>query len=156
MPLHLTIHPDAELCVIRGQHAVTLRDIEAYLSETVRQDVKGYAKLVDMSAATFSLDARGVYEVARGLVRYGSDAAAGPVAIVVTDALTLDMAVLLKQRVGDRPFRIFTSKGAATDWLQSYRETTRLPALLNRPQQLRSGLHTSGTAWVQFRPYRQG
>ncbi|WP_422000835.1 hypothetical protein [Reyranella sp.] len=156
MPLDLKIDPEAELCVIRGQRAVTLSEIEGYLSETVRQDVKGYAKLVDMSAATLDLDCEGLEEVARGLVRYGSDAAAGPVAIVVTDPLTLDMAVLLKQRVGDRPFRIFTSVGAANEWLQSYRETVRLPTMPNRAHRARSGLRTVGPARVPFRSHRQG
>ena len=30
------------------------------------------------------------------------------------------MAVLLKQRAGDRPFRIFTNIGAARSWLTGY------------------------------------
>jgi hypothetical protein len=41
----------------------------------------------------------------------------------VGSALNLDMAVLLKQRAGDRPFRIFTTIGAARSWLTGYQET---------------------------------
>jgi hypothetical protein len=44
------------------------------------------------------------------------------VAIIVSTAYNLDMAVLVKQRVGSRPFRIFTNRVAARAWLDSYRE----------------------------------
>ena len=50
----------------------------------------------------------------------------GPVAMIVSNALNLDMAVLMKQRVGDRPFRIFTDIDAARAWLASYHESYRL------------------------------
>ena len=61
--------------------------------------------------------------VADRLMRYGMGERPGPVAMVVGSAINLDMAVLLKQRAGDRPFRIFTSIGAARSWLTSYQES---------------------------------
>ena len=61
--------------------------------------------------------------VAHRLMRYGKGERPGPVAMVVGSALNLDMAVLLKQRAGDRPFRIFTSIGAARSWLTGYQES---------------------------------
>jgi hypothetical protein len=57
--------------------------------------------------------------------------------MVVGSALTLDMAVLLKQKAGDRPFRIFTSIGAARSWLKSYQEKLRSRGLRDRTQHAR-------------------
>ncbi len=56
-------------------------------------------------------------------MQYGRGEPPGPVAMVAGSALNLDMAVLLKQRAGDRPFRIFTGIGAARSWLASYQES---------------------------------
>jgi hypothetical protein len=69
------------------------------------------------------LDADDLETVALHLMQYGMDDRPGPVAMVVGSALNLDMAVLLKQRVGDRPFRIFTSVGAARSWLAGYQQS---------------------------------
>ena len=100
---------------------MTRADIEAYLAGTIRDGAKGYAKLVDITACTLALDHDDLESVAHDLVQYGWGERAGPVAMIVDTALNLDMAVLVKQRVGDRPFRIFTSLGAARGWLESYR-----------------------------------
>ena len=138
MPLRLSIYPDVELCIIRCHGAVTLADIEDYLAETVQKGVKRFGKLIDLSVAWLELSCDEFEDVAQGLVRYGSDANAGPVAMVVSTALTLDMAVLLKQRVGDRPFRIFTSVDAASAWLNSYRESRRVQDTLPRAYRQRA------------------
>jgi hypothetical protein len=68
-------------------------------------------------------------------MHYGMGERPGPVAMVVGSALTLDMAVLLKQKAGDRPFRIFTGIGAARSWLKSYQESYD-------PQALSTGIST--------------
>ena len=67
-------------------------------------------------------------------MQYGMGERPGPVAMVVGSALNLDMAVLLKQRAGDRPFRIFTSIGAARSWLTGYQESYDPAALVDGHQ----------------------
>ena len=125
MPLHWSLLPDPQLCIVTGRGTVTRADIEAYLAATVREGAKAYAKLVDLSGCTLALDHDDLESVARGLVQYGRLERPGPVAIVVDTALNLDMAVLMKQRVRGRPFRIFTTLGAARDWLESYVDSYR-------------------------------
>ncbi len=50
------------------------------------------------------------------------------VAMVVLGALNIDMAVLLKQRVGARPFRVFTDPLQARGWLMTFRYLPAKPA----------------------------
>jgi len=123
VPLSWSTLPDSQLCIVSGEGMVTRSDIDAYLAATIDEGAKGYAKLVDITACTLALDADDLESVADRLMDYGMGERPGPVAMVVGSALTLDMAVLLKQKAGDRPFRIFTSIGAARSWLKSYQES---------------------------------
>ena len=129
MPLNWSNLPQSRLCVVTGDGAVTRADIDAYLAGTIREGVKSYAKLVDIMTCTLALSADDLEHVADSLVQYGWGDRAGPVAMVVGTPLNLDMAVLLKQRVGERPFRIFTNQGAAREWLASYAESYDLGVL---------------------------
>ncbi|MFI5000766.1 MAG: hypothetical protein ACHQK9_12875 [Reyranellales bacterium] len=120
MSLHWSILPGDEMVSVSGEGAITRADIERYLAATIRGGAKTYAKLIELtSSCTLALDHDDVDSVARSLVQYGSDApAAGRVAMVVHSELNLDMAMLLKQRVGARPFSIFLSPMEARAWLQ--------------------------------------
>ena len=128
MPIHWSLLPDSQLCIVTGSGTVTGADIASYVAGTIREGAKGYAKLVDMTDCSLALDHDDLEGVARDLIQYGWGERPGPVAIIVRTALNLDMAVLVKQRVGDRPFRIFTSLTAARSWLESYVESYRLYA----------------------------
>jgi hypothetical protein len=123
MPLSCSTFPASRLCIVSGESTVTRSDIDAYLARTIASGAKGYAKLVDITGCTLALDADDIEAVADRLMHYGMGERPGPVAMVVGSALNLDMAVLLKQRVGDRPFRIFTSVGAARSWLAGYQQS---------------------------------
>ena len=123
MPLSWSILPASKLCIVSGEGTVTRSDIETYLAGTIGDGTKGYAKLVDVTTCSLALGADDLEMVAHRLMRYGMGERPGPVAMVVGSALNLDMAVLLKQRAGDRPFRIFTSIGAARSWLTGYQES---------------------------------
>jgi hypothetical protein len=125
VPVHWSLLPESKLCIVTGRGKVTRADIEAYLAGTIREGAKSYAKLVDTTACIFVLDHDDLESVAHDLVQYGWGERAGPVAIIVDTAFNLDMAVLMKQRVGGRPFRIFTSSAAARDWLESYVDSHR-------------------------------
>jgi hypothetical protein len=123
MPLSWSTLPGSKLCIVSGEGTVSRADIDAYLTRTIDEGAKGYAKLVDITACTLALDADDIEAVADRLVQYGMGERPGPVAMVVGSALNLDMAVLLKQRAGDRPFRIFTTIGAARSWLTDYQRS---------------------------------
>lgn len=123
MPLSWSILPASQLCIVSGEGTVTRSDIDTYLTRTSGEGAKGYAKLVDITTCTLALGADDLETVAHRLTQYGMGERPGPVAMVVGSALNLDMAVLLKQKAGDRPFRIFTSIGAARSWLTSYQES---------------------------------
>ena len=123
MPLSWSTLPDSQLCIVSGEGTVTRSDIDAYLAGSIGDGAKGYAKLVDVTTCTLALNPDDLETVAHRLMQYGMGERPGPVAMVVGSALNLDMAVLLKQRAGDRPFRIFTSIGAARSWLTGYQKT---------------------------------
>jgi hypothetical protein len=123
MPLSWSTLPHSQLCIVSGEGTVTRSDIDAYLAGTIGEGAKGYAKLVDITACTLALDADDLETVAHRLMQYGMGERPGPVAMVVGSALNLDMAVLLTQKAGDRPFRIFTTIGAARSWLTSYQQS---------------------------------
>ena len=123
MPLSWSTLPESQLCIVSGEGTVTRSDIDTYLAGAIGEGAKGYAKLVDVTTCTLALAADDLETVAHRLMQYGVGERPGPVAMVVGSALNLDMAVLLKQRAGDRPFRIFTSIGAARSWLAGYQES---------------------------------
>ncbi len=141
MPLSWSTFPASQLCIVTGEATVTRSDIDAYLTRTIREGIKGYAKLVDIATCTLALDADDLEAVADRLLQYGIGDQAGPVAMVVGSALNLDMAILLKQRAGDRPFRIFTSIGPARAWLMNHQESCA-------PAAFATGL---GTRWRGLR-----
>ena len=129
MSLNWSALPPSRLCIVTGADTVTRADIKAYLDSSIEEGIKSYGKLVDITACTLALDADDLETVADDLIRYGAGEPPGPVAMVVASALNLDMAVLLKQRVGDRPFRIFTNAGAARAWLSAAQESQEARAL---------------------------
>ncbi|WP_230553497.1 hypothetical protein [Reyranella aquatilis] len=111
---------------MNGEGAIGREDIEGYLLATEIEGTKGHAKLVDIRGGDLVLDRDDLQSVARMLLEYGSDGEAGPVALVVQGTLNIDMAILLKQRVGPRPFRVFADALDARGWLMTPR--TGMPA----------------------------
>ncbi|CAN5360358.1 hypothetical protein BH10PSE6_BH10PSE6_14480 [soil metagenome] len=125
MPLYCSIssapdHTGPEIVVVRGVGKVTRSDIEQYLKETIEGGVKGHAKLILLGISTLSLSPADLDAVATSLVDYGRGERPGPVAIVAGNALNLDMALLLKQRVGNRPFSIFVDAREAARWIGDF------------------------------------
>ena len=117
MSLHWNVISDRALVIVEATGAVRRRDIEDYLAATILQGVKSYKKLIVLMRGVLTLSPEDLDIIAKELVRYGEGEAPGPVAIVVGGRLNLDMAMLLKQRVGSRPFRIFVTMDAALEWL---------------------------------------
>ena len=115
------------ILTVVGQGDIGRQDIEEYLNATVREGTKPHAKLVDLTVGNLILDRDDLESVARTVVEYGVGGEAGPVAMVVLGALNIDMAVLLKQRVGARPFRVFTDPLEARGWLMTFRDLRAKP-----------------------------
>jgi hypothetical protein len=132
MPLGWTRGDEFGILTIIGEGDITRQDIENYLLATVREGTKAHAKLVDVTIGNLALDRDDLESVARTLLEYGLGGGAGPVAMVVQGALNIDMAVLLKQRVGQRPFRIFTNPLDARGWLMT---AVRLVPVKSQPME---------------------
>lgn len=127
MPLRWVRSDEFGILTVVGQGDIGRNDIEDYLGATVREGTKAHAKLVDLTVGNLSLDRDDLESVARTVVEYGVGGDAGPVAMVVLGALNIDMAVLLKQRVGSRPFRVFTDPLEARGWLMAFRPSPAEP-----------------------------
>ena len=122
MPLYCSISTGPDVVIVRGVGQVTRSDIEDYLAATLDEGVKGYAKLILLGSSTLALSTDDLDDVADGLVAYAVGERPGPVAIVAGNALNLDMCVLLKQRVGARPFSIFVDARKAMQWIGTFNQ----------------------------------
>ena len=120
MPLYCSVVNDTRLVIVRGVGRVTRSDIAEYLAETLCDGVKGYGKLILLGDSTMVLTPDELDDVARSLVEYARGETPGPVAFVCGNPLNLDMIVLLKQRVGARPFSIFVDAREAAQWIESF------------------------------------
>lgn len=129
MPLLWMRSDEFGILTVVGQGDIGRQDIEDYLNATVREGTKAHAKLVDLTVGNLSLDRDDLESVARTVVEYGVGGEAGPVAMVVLGALNIDMAVLLKQRVGSRPFRVFTDPLEARGWLMTFPDLPAKPGV---------------------------
>ena len=151
MSLHWNIVSDRALVIVEATGAVRRWDIEDYLDNTIRQGVKGYRKLVILKRGVLTLSPDDLDSIAKDLALYGKGEPPGPVAIVVGGSLNLDMAMLLKARVGSRPFRIFVTVDAALEWLALFdthvAREDRVPAF-GRPQG--GGWRSHLADWIPF------
>lgn len=117
-----TIYRAEGLVVVGG---VGLFDLSFFLSFEATMRAKGaggFGKLLDLHRADIQLSSDDLQTmVAR--TRSCSATTAGPIAIVVgrtPPPLLVDMAVLLKHRMGDRRrLRLFTEETDAREWLAS-------------------------------------
>jgi hypothetical protein len=120
MPLHCSISADPDMVIVRGVGLVTRSDIERYLAATIDEGVKGHPKLLLLGNSTLMMTPADLDSIADSLIVYAVGERPGPVAIVAGNALNLDMCVLLKQRVGERPFSIFVDPRKALHWLGGF------------------------------------
>ena len=117
MPLHCAVYPEQSLALIAGEGSVTRRDIKACLSLFKGQPADRYGKLVNLIHAQLALTQDDVDTIGQNLRRYCSKPLPGPIALTVHNSFNLDMAMLLKQRVPERRFRVFSDTGSAFRWL---------------------------------------
>ena len=109
-----------KLVVVSGLGVFDFPFLLSYLKATQAAGAVGYCKLLDLRQADIQLSGDDLQAIGT-LSRNNDPAASGPVAILVgknPPPLMLDMAILLKQRVGtSRRFRLFTDEAEARRWL---------------------------------------
>jgi hypothetical protein len=120
MPLQCYVLPKDKLLMVEGSASVTRSDIESCLESPIAQRVKNFGKLIDLRQCVLDLDRQGLDAIARAIISYADGQDVGPVAMVAASVFNIDMMVLLKQRIGPRPFRIFVNDDLALAWLQSF------------------------------------
>lgn len=117
-----SIHKADRLVIVSGVGVFDLPFLLSYLKATQAEGAVGYCKLLDLRQADIQLSSDDLQAIGT-LTRSNDPAASGPVAILVgknPPPLMLDMAILLKQRVGtSRRFRLFTDEPQARQWLAS-------------------------------------
>ena len=125
-----TIYRAEGLVIVGG---VGLFDLTFFMSfeETMRaKGAAGFCKLFDLHRADIQLS-RDDLQTMVARTRSCSATTAGPIAIVVgrtPPPLLVDMAVLLKHRMGDcRRLRVFTEETDARGWLSSEGAVTGQP-----------------------------
>jgi len=129
MALKWTVLTDQHLVVVNGHGRVTREDIDDYLAASIQSGAKAYAKLIEIgTTCTLDLSSDDLDHVVQSHADYARDGGVGPVAIVVHSPLNLDMAMLLKQRVGNRPYSIFVNTLEAVTWLRTFPASAALYA----------------------------
>ena len=115
-----SIQKQYNLVVVSGVGVFDMLFLLSYLKATQAAGAVGYCKLLDLRQADIQLSGDDLQTIGT-LTRNNDPTASGPVAILVgknPPPLMLDMAILLKQRVGtSRRFRLFTDEPEARRWL---------------------------------------
>lgn len=115
-----SIHKEDGLVIVNGVGVFDLPFLLSYLKAMQAAGAVGFRKLLDLRQADIQLSGDDLQTIGT-LTRNNDPTASGPVAILVgknPPPLMLDMAILLKQRVGtSRRFRLFTEEPQARQWL---------------------------------------
>jgi hypothetical protein len=116
------IHRGDRLVVISGVGVFDLPFLVSYRQAMLAQGTVPYRKLFDLHQTDIQLTADELQGVAEN-ARNNNASISGPIAMVMgrePPPLLLDMAILLKQRLGTaRRFRLFTDEAEARQWLAS-------------------------------------
>ena len=117
MPIHLEISRLNRLLVIVARGKVTPDEVRDLVRKMVENDVRHFAKIIDVSSASAEIDHEQMERIARAL-RGGTGAdARGPVAFVI-DPHRGEVAGLFSESTeGDRPVKLFRSLHDARRWL---------------------------------------
>lgn len=130
-----TINRAARLVTVRGVGVYDLSFAIALGAAMWSERAVGYGKLLDLSRADIQFSSDDLQTMVATTCLAGRTTA-GPIAIVLghdPDPLLLDMAVLLKSRIGDRRrLRVFTDEWTARQWLSSEARIVYLSSQLAR------------------------
>lgn len=114
------IHRADNLVVISGVGVFDLPFLLSYRRAMLAEGAISYRKLFDLHQSDIQLSADDLQSISES-ARNNNASISGPIAIVTgrePAPLLLDMAILLKHRIGtSRRFRLFTDKAEARQWL---------------------------------------
>lgn len=134
-PLGWTIDRAERLVTVRGEGVYDLSFAMALGAAMTAERAVGYCKLLDLSRADIRLTGDDFQTMVARTCLAGATTA-GPIAIVLgdePDPLLLDMAVLLKSRIGrHRRLRVFIDEWSARRWLSSEARIVYLSSRLSR------------------------
>jgi hypothetical protein len=120
--LRWEIHRGENLVLVGGVGIFNLPFLLSYRQAMRAAGAINYRKLFDLHQSEILLSADELQGIAEN-ARNNNASTAGPVAIVMgrdPPPLLLDMAILLKHRIGtSRRFRLFTDDAEARQWLAS-------------------------------------
>lgn len=130
-----TIFQSEGLVVIRGVGVFNLPFMASFRAAMRTEGAAGYCKLFDLSRAEIHLSSDDLQTmVAR--TRLTDPLKSGPIAIMLgyePPPLLIDMAILLKNRIGNRRrLRLFTSEAEARLWLASEAQQFNSERVLRR------------------------
>ncbi|MFN4017772.1 MAG: hypothetical protein ACK4JB_20695 [Reyranella sp.] len=130
-----TIDRAKRLVTVRGVGVYDLSFAMALAAAMSAERTVEYCKLLDLSRADIRLSDDDLQTMVANTCLAGATTA-GPVAVVLgsePDPLLLDMAVLLKNRIGNhRRFRVFTDEWTARRWLSAEARIVYLSSALSR------------------------
>lgn len=130
-----TINRTEGLVTVRGMGVYDLSFAMSLGTAMWAEGAVGYCKLLDLSTADIRLSSEDLQTMVAS-TRLAGATTAGPIAIVLghdPDPLLLDMAVLLKSRIGNcRRLRVFTDEWTAREWLSSEARIVYLSSKLSR------------------------
>jgi hypothetical protein len=133
--LSWTIDRTEHLVTIRGTGVYDLSFVMALGSAMWAEGAVGYGKLLDLSRADIRLSSDDLQTMV-ATTRLAGATTAGPIAIFLgedPDPVLLDMAVLLKSRIGNRRrLRVFTDEWTARQWLSAEARIAYLSNELSR------------------------
>ena len=116
------IHRADNLVVVSGVGLFDLPFLLSYRQAMLAESTITYRKLFDLHQSDIQLSAADLQGIAES-ARNNNASISGPIAVVTgrePTPLLLDMAILLKHRIGtSRRFRLFTDEAEARQWLAS-------------------------------------
>ncbi len=134
MPVRYAIDHANRFVEAAAEGHVTLKDIEAFMDDVVRQDALTYRKLFDASEASGSYTDDDVMTLAARAAAYAQLAERGPLALVPRRGAVPDLAkryVNLGKFTGQA--KIFESAAEALAWLATQKDEPSVPASGNPP-----------------------
>ena len=116
MPIHIDISPINRLVVIVAHGKVTPDEIGDVRRQLAAANVPGFAKIVDITAASSTISRAQVEKIA-AMPGASGDARRGPLAFVVDPNRPGFADAFAEITRGERPVELFSSLHAARRWL---------------------------------------
>ena len=119
MPIHLEISRFNRLLVIVARGKVTADEVRDLVRKMVENDVRHFAKIIDVSGSSIDMDRAEVERMAVSLRGEPGAARRGAIAFVVNPEREGFAELFSEATQVDRPVRLFRSLHDAREWLRT-------------------------------------